>query len=158
MTDRSTATASTHEFASPLRRCAVWVVLLASAGTFAPTMGVRQAMGLFLPAVNTSTGPGVGSSSLAFAFRQLWWGLSQPFAGAIADRIGTGRVILAGTVLIAIGTVITPLMTTTVALIFAIGVLATGIVHAGGPLGQFAMAPVLPIHEARVTRPGALAS
>lgn len=149
---------------------ALWLVLLGAAGAFALTMGVRQTMGLFLSALNTSTALGVGSISLAFAFGQLWWGLTQPFAGAVADRIGTGRVILLGVLLVAIGTVITPLMSSTAGLIFAIGVLAaggagmagpsvlmgattrlvaperrglaTGIVNAGGSFGQFAMAPI----------------
>lgn len=148
----------------------LWLVLLAAAGTFALTMGVRQTMGLFLSALNTSTTLGIGSISLAFAFGQLWWGLTQPFAGAVADRIGTGRVIFLGVLLVAIGTLITPLMTSTAGLIFAIGVLAaggagmagpsvlmaatvrlvppekrglaSGIVNAGGSFGQFAMAPI----------------
>ncbi|WP_296447749.1 MFS transporter [Rhodoferax sp. UBA5149] len=152
------------------RSVAVWLVLLAAAGTFALTMGVRQTMGLFLSALNTSTALGIGSISLAFAFGQLWWGLTQPFAGAVADRIGTGRVIFFGVLLVAIGTFITPLMTSTAGLIFAIGMLAaggagmagpsvlmaastrlvppekrglaTGIVNAGGSFGQFAMAPI----------------
>ncbi len=152
------------------RPLAVWLVLLAAAGAFALTMGVRQTMGLFLSALNTSTGLGVGNISLAFALGQLWWGLTQPFAGAVADRIGTGRVILLGVVLVAVGTFITPLMTTTAGLVLAIGVLAaggagmagpsvlmaasarlvpvqqrgmaTGIVNAGGSFGQFAMAPI----------------
>lgn len=146
------------------------LVLLAAAGAFALTMGVRQTMGLFLSSLNSSTGLGVGNISLAFAFGQLWWGLTQPFAGAVADRIGTGRVILIGVVLVALGTFITPFMTTTAGLIFAVGVLAaggagmagpsvlmaassrlvppekrgmaTGIVNAGGSFGQFAMAPI----------------
>ena len=80
-------------------RLAVWLVLLAAAGTFALTMGTRQTMGLFLSPLNTSTGLGLGSISLAFAFGQLFWGLTQPFAGAVADRIGAGRVLLAGVLL-----------------------------------------------------------
>jgi len=152
------------------RRRAFWLVMLAAAGTFALTMGVRQSMGLFLPALNTSTGLGLGSISLAFAFGQLWWGLTQPFAGALSDRFGAGRVVVAGVVLLAIGTFITPLMTTTPGLIFAVGMLAsggaglagpavlmsasvrmidplrrgmaTGIVNAGGSFGQFATAPI----------------
>src|SRR3954464_10796957 len=99
----------------------VWVVLLASAGTFALTLGVRQTMGLFLSPLNTSTGLGLASISLAFAFGQLWWGITQPFAGAVADKIGTGRVLIAGALLVALGTFITPYMTTTWGLIFAIG-------------------------------------
>ena len=145
-------------------------VLLAAGGTFALTMGARQSMGLFLGAINTQTGLGIASISLAFAFGQLWWGLTQPFAGIVADRIGAGRVLLLGVLLVAIGTVLVPYMTTTGGLIFAIGVLsaggagmagpsvlmaattrlipperrgmATGIVNAGGSFGQFLFAPI----------------
>jgi predicted MFS family arabinose efflux permease len=152
------------------KRAAFWLVLLAAAGTFALTMGTRQTMGLFLSPLNTATGLGLASISLAFAFGQLWWGLTQPFAGAMADKVGAGRVLLVGALLVAIGTYITPYMTTTAGLIFAIGVLsaggagmagpavlmaattrlippekrglATGIVNAGGSFGQFVMAPI----------------
>lgn len=68
----------------------VLLVLLAAAGTFALTMGARQSMGLFLGNMNTATGLGLASISLAFAFGQLWWGLTQPFAGMVADRVGAG--------------------------------------------------------------------
>lgn len=153
-----------------LKKHAMWLVLLAAAGTFALTMGTRQTMGLYLGDVNKSTGLGIADISLAFAFGQLWWGLTQPFAGAIADRIGAGRVLFTGVCLVALGTVLTPMMTSTVGLIFAIGVLAaggagmagpsvlmaattrllppekrgmaTGIVNAGGSFGQFVLAPV----------------
>ena len=148
----------------------LWMVLLAAAGAFALTMGVRQSMGLFLGTLNTSTGLGIGSISLAFAFGQLWWGLTQPFAGMVADRIGAGRVIFVGVLLVTLGTAITPYMHTTAGLIFAIGILAAGgagmagpsvlmaattrlldparrgiaagVVNAGGSFGQFVFAPV----------------
>ncbi len=148
----------------------VGLVLLAAAGTFALTMGVRQSMGLFLNTLNTSTGLGLASISLAFAFGQLWWGLPQRFAGWVADRVGPGRVLFTGVILVALGTALVPFMTTTVGLIFAIGVLAaggagmagpsvlmaatarlippekrgmaTGIVNAGGSFGQFIFAPL----------------
>ena len=89
----------------------VAVVLLAAAGCFALTMGARQSMGLFLSPLNSATGLGLGSISLAFAFGQLWWGLTQPFAGAMADRVGAGRVLLVGVLRVAVGTAITPYMT-----------------------------------------------
>ncbi|WP_421886404.1 MFS transporter [Methylibium sp.] len=148
----------------------LWMVLLAAGGAFALTMGVRQSMGLFLGTLNTSTGLGIGSISLAFAFGQLWWGLTQPFAGMVADRIGAGRVIFVGVLLVTLGTAITPYMHTTAGLIFAIGILAAGgagmagpsvlmaattrlldparrgiaagVVNAGGSFGQFVFAPV----------------
>ncbi|HZY17900.1 MAG TPA: MFS transporter [Ramlibacter sp.] len=152
------------------RRHAAWLVLLAAAGTFALTMGTRQTMGLFLSPLNTATGLGLASISLAFAFGQLWWGLTQPFAGAVADKVGAGRVLLAGAVLVALGTFLTPYMTSTLGLVFAVGILAaggagmagpavlmsattrlmppdkrglaTGVVNAGGSTGQFLLAPV----------------
>jgi len=82
----------------------VVLVLLAAGGTFALTMGARQSMGLFLPTLNTATGLGIASISLAFAFGQLWWGLTQPFAGMVADRFGAGRVLIVGVLLVALGT------------------------------------------------------
>lgn len=167
MTDARQSAAATP---AVLRLWPLWLVLLASAGTFALTMGTRQTMGLFLSPLNTATGLGLGSISLAFAFGQLWWGLTQPFAGALADKLGAGRVLLIGACLVAVGTVITPLMTSTWGLILAIGVLsaggagmagpavlmaatmrlvapawrnlATAVVNAGGSFGQFVMAPV----------------
>lgn len=152
------------------KRYALWLVLLAAAGTFALTMGVRQSLALFLSALTTATGLGLASVSLAFAVGQLWWGLAQPFAGAMADKIGAGRVLFIGVLLVVVGTFITPYMTSTWGLILAVGVLgaggagmagpavlmaattrlvpperrgiATGIVNAGGSLGQFALAPI----------------
>ena len=142
-------------------RFGLWAVLLAAAGAFALTMGVRQSMGLFLSPLNTATGLGVGSISLAFAFGQLSWGLTQPFAGAIADKVSHNDNSPMPC---------SPLMSSTLGLIFAIGVLAaggagmagpavlmaatsrliaperrgmaTGIVNAGGSFGQFVMAPL----------------
>ncbi|RZU02565.1 MFS transporter [Rivibacter subsaxonicus] len=149
---------------------AVWLVLLAAGGTFAVTMGARQSMGLFLGNINSATGLGIASISLAFAFGQLWWGLTQPIAGLMADRVGAGRVIVAGVLMVALGTALIPFMQSTAGLILAIGVLAaggaglagvsvlmaatarlipaekrgmaTGIVNAGGSFGQFLFAPI----------------
>ncbi len=149
---------------------AFWLVLLCAGGIFALTVGARQSMGLFLGPINSSTGLGLASVSLAFAFGQLWWGLTQPFAGMVADRIGPGRVLALGALLVAVGTALIPYMSSTAGLTFAIGVLAaggagmagpavlmaattrlvaparrglaTGIVNAGGSFGQFIFAPM----------------
>ena len=115
------------------RAVALWWVLLAAAGTFALTMGTRQSMGLFLGSLNTATGLGLSSISLAFAFGQLWWGLTQPFAGIVADKIGAGRALFVGVLLVAVGTFITPYMSSTLGLIIAIGVLAAGGAGMAGP-------------------------
>ncbi|MEG0201755.1 MAG: MFS transporter, partial [Comamonas sp.] len=115
------------------RQWSVWLVLLAAASTFALTMGTRQSMGLFVSPLNSATQLGLAQISLAFAFGQLWWGLTQPFAGAMADRIGAGRVLLIGVLLVAVGTFITPYMTSTWGLIFAVGVLSAGGAGMAGP-------------------------
>lgn len=83
--------------------------------------------------MNTSTGLGVGRISLAFAFGQLWWGLTQPFRGTVDERIGTGRVIFVGVLLAVIGTGSTLLMTSTTGPIFGIGVFAAGGAGMAGP-------------------------
>jgi MFS family permease len=146
------------------------LVLLAAGGVFAVTMGARQSMGLFLSVINSTTGLGLASISLAFGVGQLCWGLTQPVAGLIADRYGAGRVLLLGLALVCLGTALVPLMTTTFGLIVAIGVLAaggagfagpsvllsatarlappekrgiaSGIVNAGGSFGQFIFVPI----------------
>ncbi len=157
-----------NDRSAPLRP--LFLVLLAAAGTFAVTMGARQSMGLFLGNINTHTGLGLASISLAFAFGQLWWGLTQPLAGIVADRYGPARALVVGVLLVAGGTLLIPYMTSTAGLILAIGVLAaggagmagpavlmaattrlvaperrafaTGVVNAGGSFGQFVFAPI----------------
>ena len=123
----------TDSFKTMPRHWAVWVVLLAAAGSAALTTGTRSTMSLFLGSINTSTQLGLGSISLAFAVGQLFWGLTQPFAGAMADRVGAGRVLLIGLTLVALGVFITPWMASTAGLIFAIGLLSAGGAGMAGP-------------------------
>jgi len=159
----------TRGAAAPAYPALAWV-LLAAAGTFALTMGARQSMGLFVSTLNTHTGIGLAGVSLAFAVAQLWWGLTQPVAGMVADRVGAGRVLLIGLTFVALGTALTPFMTSQAGLILAIGILAAGgagmagpavlmaattrlvrperrgmaagVVNAGGSFGQFVFAPI----------------
>ena len=147
-----------------------WVVILAAAAILMVTMGARQSLGLFVSPLNTSTGLGLVAISLALAVGQFMWGAIQPIAGAVADRYGPGRVIVAGLVVLAIGTALTPFMTSSIGLIVSLGVLsaigsgagsfsvligaaakrlpaqgrgqAAGIINAGGSFGQFVFAPL----------------
>jgi predicted MFS family arabinose efflux permease len=149
---------------------AAWLVILAGAAILALTMGTRQTMGLFLGDLNTATGVGIASVSLAFAIGQLCWGITQPVAGAIADRYGAAPVLVLGCTMVALGTFVTPWMGGTLGLVVAIGMLAaagagmagpsvlmaaatrmvpesrrgiaTSMVNAGGSIGQFVMAPL----------------
>ncbi len=65
--------------------------------------GPRSALGLFLPPMTADNGWSRETFAFAIALQTLLYGASQPFAGAIADRFGTGRVIVAGGTLYALG-------------------------------------------------------
>src|SRR5262245_38245694 len=76
-------------------------VTAAAVALLAVTMGSRSVLGLFLSPLNSATGLGVATISFAIAVSQLTWGIAQPFAGMLAERVGAARVILAGTLLAA---------------------------------------------------------
>ncbi|THF63815.1 MFS transporter [Pseudothauera nasutitermitis] len=154
-----------------LRQPEVLAITLAAAGILAITMGARQSLGLFVSPLNTATGLGIASISLALAVGQFTWGAIQPIAGAAADRWGPRAVLVAGILLLAVGSAITPFMDSTFGLIFSLGLLsaigsgagsfsvligaaaqrlpaeargtASGVINAGGSFGQFVFAPLL---------------
>ena len=146
-----------------------WPVALAAAAIMLITMGIRQSMGLFIAPIDQATGLGIASISFALAVAQLMWGVVQPIAGAMADRFGTGRVLVAGILILAGGCALAPLLPGQFGLIFSLGILtavgsgigsfsvlfgavaqqlpanrqglASGIINAGGSFGQFVIAP-----------------
>jgi len=154
----------------PGRERSAWLITLAAAAILMVTMGARQSLGLFISPLRGSTGLGITTISLAFAIAQLMWGVIQPVSGAVADRYGPAKILIAGLVVLAIGMALTPFMTSGFGLIVSLGVLsaigsgagsfsvligaasqhlttdkrgkAAGIINAGGSLGQFVFAPV----------------
>lgn len=148
-----------------------WMLMLAAAAILMLTMGARQTMGLFLSPLNTATGLGIASISLALAVGQLMWGVAQPVFGAVADRYGSMRVIIIGALMLAAGTATTPFMHSQAGLLLSMGFLsaagagagsfsiligaasqrlpaerrafASGFINAGGSFGQFVFAPVV---------------
>jgi MFS family permease len=147
-----------------------WYFMLIAASILMITMGARQSMGLFVSPLNSHTGLGVATISLAMAIGQFVWGASQPIFGAMADRWGPVRVIALGAPLLAAGSVLTTQVTSEWGLIVALGVLsaagagagsfsiligataqqlplerrafASGFINAGGSFGQFVFAPL----------------
>ena len=148
-----------------------WPLLIAAAAILMITMGSRQTTGLFISPINTATGLGIVSISFALAVGQLMWGVAQPVFGAVADKYGASRVIIAGALMLAGGMAITPFMSSQIGLIFAMGILsaagagagsfsiligatakripankrsfAAGFINAGGSFGQFVFAPLM---------------
>ena len=166
-----------------MSRRQLWII--AAAGlVFALIFGVRQSVALFIGPINSATGLGIAAISLAFACAQLMWGITQPIAGAVADKYGTGRVVAAGAVLVMLGTVLTPHATSAWMLVLLIGVvaaggggmaglgvlmsavaralpaekrgLASGMVNAGGSFGQFVVAPLAALLTGAIGWVGAL--
>src|SRR3954468_22323320 len=99
------------------------VVTFAAAAVLMVTMGMRQTTGLYVSPINTSTGLGIVTISLALAIAQFVWGLAQPVSGALADRYGPAPVLVGGIVLLAIGSAVTPFMSSGFGLIFSMGIL-----------------------------------
>ncbi len=132
-------------------------------------MGLRQSFGLFLRPISLDLGLGRESFALAIALQQIFWGASQPLAGAIADRFGAGRVVAGGGILYATGLVLASASSDPAGFYISLGVLvglglsgttfavvlgavgrlvpdrrrglALGIATAGGSFGMFAFVP-----------------
>jgi MFS family permease len=65
--------------------------------------GPRSTLGFFLTPMSSAHGWEREVFSLSVAMQTLIYGAAQPFSGAIADRFGAVRVIIAGTLLYAAG-------------------------------------------------------
>ena len=65
--------------------------------------GIRAGFGLFLAPMSADLGWGREIFALAIAIQNLLWGVALPFAGAVADKFGTARVLIVGAVLYAVG-------------------------------------------------------
>jgi MFS family permease len=67
------------------------------------SFGPRSTLGFFLTPMSTANGWGREVFALSVAMQTLIYGAAQPFSGAIADRFGAVRVIIAGALLYAAG-------------------------------------------------------
>ncbi|MEP9376517.1 MFS transporter [Aquabacter sp. CN5-332] len=79
------------------------LILVAGCLIAAITFGPRATSGFFLLPMSNTYGWGRDVFGLALALQNLLWGLGSPFAGAIADRFGTVRVLCAGAIVYAAG-------------------------------------------------------
>ncbi|UNU43355.1 MFS transporter [Sphingopyxis sp. YF1] len=153
---------------SPMKK--PWIVIACAAFIVTLAMGVRQSFGLFLPQMSVDIGISRSDFGLAMALQNLLFGLVQPFVGALADKHGAGRIVLAGALLYALGLLGAALATDALGLHISFGLLigmaqsattfvvvlgavgrvvspekrsgAFGIVTAGGSLGQFLVVPL----------------
>ena len=131
--------------------------------------GVRSTFGQFTLPISTEYHWPRETFSFALALQNLMWGIATPFAGALADRYGSARVLMAGAVAYAIGVVGMSFAGTPMLFHFAAGILvgvgialssfgivmaalgrivppekrswAFGLATASGSLGQFIFSP-----------------
>lgn len=152
------------------RSVPLWLALAAGGLVLSIAVGLRQSLGLFIPPMSVDLALTGGTIGLAIAIQNLLWGATQPFAGMVADRFGTGRVIAVGAVFYALGLFYLARANNAAEVYLGGGVLvslglsgagfsivfgavgrlvpasmrslAGGIVGAGGSFGQFALAPI----------------
>jgi predicted MFS family arabinose efflux permease len=133
-------------------------------------MGIRQNLGLFQAPASHDLGMEISDFALAVSVQQVAWGVSQPFAGAIADKHGTRWVALVGSVLYILGVLLTASANSQLPIVIGAGVLigvalactssgitaniaarvvaprrrtlAFGLVSAAGSIGTMFIAPV----------------
>ncbi|MCG8383235.1 MAG: MFS transporter [Gammaproteobacteria bacterium] len=134
------------------------------------SFGPRSTMGFFMTPVTEAHGWGREIFALAIALQNLFWGIGQPIAGMVADRFGTYRTLMVGTLFYISGLYLMAEATTPLTLQLTAGVLvglgvsgtsmmlvlasfarllpenlrtiAFGIGTASGSLGQFLFAPL----------------
>ena len=134
------------------------------------TYGLRTSFGLFAAPIGEGRGWSPEVFALAIAIQNIVWGIGQPFAGAVADRYGSARILAVGGVVYAAGVALMAVSPTPLAFNLTAGVLvglglsgasftiviaalgrivpddkssqAMGLATAAGSLGQFVFAPL----------------
>ena len=94
-------TSSTPSVPAPWRT--PMIVLGAGAVVALLVFGLRASFALFLKPMSLDLGWGREVFALAMATQNLVWGMAQPFASAIAEKWGAGRVIAGGGILYGVG-------------------------------------------------------
>jgi MFS family permease len=75
------------------------LILICGSLVSALSFGPRSTLGFFLPSMMQANGWGRDVFSFGVGLQMLLWGAGQPIAGAIADRYGAARVLIAGAAL-----------------------------------------------------------
>lgn len=145
-------------------------IVLCGGAIMGVALGTRHVQGLFLLPMTSDRGWSRADFAMAIAVQNLVWGLAMPFTGMLADKLGSGKVLLSGCALYALGIYLMANATTSTGLILTAGVLvgvalsattfgvvygalsriiaperrgwALGLAGAVGGLGQFMMVPL----------------
>lgn len=85
---------------------ALWIVIVCGCLISMISFGPRSILGLFLVPITETQGWSREIFALSLAIQNIMWGLGQPIAGAIADRYGSGRVLVTGGLLYSAGLIV----------------------------------------------------
>lgn len=146
------------------------VLIVAGCLVAAVTNGIRTSFGLLTLPMSSDLGLTREAWGMALAIQNLAWGFAQPFAGGLADRYGTGKVIVGGLLIYAVGLalmVVSPdgtILNLTAGVLVGVGIatssfsivmtafgrsvpqekrpLIFGVATAASSFGQFAFAPI----------------
>jgi len=133
-------------------------------------MGIRHGFGLFLQPMTADLHWSRETFAIALAVQNLVWGATQPFAGVLADKYGSARIVVGGCLLYVLGLALMAHPGSPWQFVMSAGVLigvglsgvtfsvvngvlgrafppekrsmALGIAAAAGSFGQFAMLPI----------------
>jgi predicted MFS family arabinose efflux permease len=83
------------------------IAIILACVLLALNFGLRSSMGFFMKPISESFDYGREIFAFSLALQNLFWGLTQPIAGAIADRFGSAKAIVGGALLYAAGLYIT---------------------------------------------------
>lgn len=121
----------------------LWLIVLAAGLIVGTAMGLRQVMGLFMAPMTTELKIGREPFSLAIALANLIWGFASVPLGAVSDRYGAGRTLVAGALFTMAGLFAMYSATTEAHLLISgvllgIGIAGTGITALVGAVGRAA--------------------
>ena len=80
-----------------------FIILLAGCLISLTGFGIRSSFGLFLEPMTVANDWSRETFGLAMALQNLMWGIGLPVAGALADKHGSVKVIIFGTIMYALG-------------------------------------------------------
>jgi predicted MFS family arabinose efflux permease len=128
---------------SPRLAPPLWLLILIVGIIVGVSMGRAQSMGLYLKPVTLSLSIGREPFALAMALSQLLMGIGAPLSGALIDKFGAGRVIVACLLATSAGLYLMYAATGPVSLalsgvLMGIGVSGTGVTALVGVVGRMA--------------------
>ena len=86
-----------------IRNNTALITLIAACLVVLISLGVRQTFGLFFMDFKNDLGISLTEAGLSIGIQMLMWGMFAPVFGALADKIGSGKVTIIAACFVALG-------------------------------------------------------